>query len=392
MADTKISALTAAGALAGTEAVPIVQGGATVKTTVQTIANLAVTVAANTQVLFNDGGVLAGDTGLTFNKTTNVLTASGGFASDNGTLVSAMTDTWNNAGTVFSAIKMNVTDTASAALSRLFDLQIGGVPYFQVRKDKSAELFNAYTSDTNFESGGCWWSANVLYVGTKKGSGGGTARDVYIKTDARQWTFSDAAATFTAPGSIYCGAGYNGFLITNQGGIIGENADGIISLVNNAQNGFGRLAFGRADNANPALSPTTLTGGWALDVRGGADTNGQAAGVYTLTELLTIAAAATSTTTIQKPANSIIVGVSVRVTVALPITSTFTVGDSTLATRFSTAAVSKAVNSTDKGTKAGAYYNATAEGIIITPDTVPSDATGRVRVTIHYINVTPPTS
>lgn len=56
------------------------------------------------------------------------------------------------------------------------------------------------------------------------------------------------------------------------------------------------------------------------------------------------------------------------------------------------AAVSKAANSTDKGTKAGAYYNATAEGIVITPDTVPTDNTGRVRVTIHYLEVTPPAS
>ena len=121
-------------------------------------------------------------------------------------------------------------------------------------------------------------------------------------------------------------------------------------------------------------------------------TNGQACEIKTLTELLTIAAAATSTTTIQMPANSIILAVPVRVTTAVTCTSTFTVGDAGSATRFSTAAVSKAANSTDKGTAAGAYYNATARGIVITPDTTPSDATGRVRVTIYYIECTPPTS
>lgn len=121
--------------------------------------------------------------------------------------------------------------------------------------------------------------------------------------------------------------------------------------------------------------------------------NGQSVAIKHLTELLTIAAGVTSTTTIQKPADSIILGVSVRVTAAVTCTAGFTVGDSTNATRFNTAVlVSKAVNTTDKGTKAGAYYNATAEGIIITPDTVPSDATGRVRVTIHYLEVTAPTS
>ena len=43
-----------------------------------------------------------------------------------------MTDTWNDGGTVFTAIKMNVTDTASAAGSLLLDLQVGGSSLFSV--------------------------------------------------------------------------------------------------------------------------------------------------------------------------------------------------------------------------------------------------------------------
>jgi hypothetical protein len=35
-----------------------------------------------------------------------------------------LTDTWNAGGTSFNAIKMNVTDTASAAASRLLTLQV----------------------------------------------------------------------------------------------------------------------------------------------------------------------------------------------------------------------------------------------------------------------------
>ena len=53
MADTKISLLTSAGALAGTEPLPIVQGGVTKKTTVQDVANLKVavtTVTAGTNI------------------------------------------------------------------------------------------------------------------------------------------------------------------------------------------------------------------------------------------------------------------------------------------------------------------------------------------------------
>jgi hypothetical protein len=53
MADLKISALTSAGALAGTEPLPIVQGGSTKKTTAQDIANLKAT--PNLQQVTNVG-------------------------------------------------------------------------------------------------------------------------------------------------------------------------------------------------------------------------------------------------------------------------------------------------------------------------------------------------
>ena len=45
-----------------------------------------------------------------------------------------LTDTWNNVATTFTAIKMNATDTASAAGSLLIDLQVGGVSQFKVSK------------------------------------------------------------------------------------------------------------------------------------------------------------------------------------------------------------------------------------------------------------------
>ena len=46
-----------------------------------------------------------------------------------------LTDTWDDAGTTFSAIKMNVTNTASAAASKLVQCQIGGTDKFTVDKD-----------------------------------------------------------------------------------------------------------------------------------------------------------------------------------------------------------------------------------------------------------------
>jgi hypothetical protein len=52
-----------------------------------------------------------------------------------------LADTWNAAGTTFTAIKMNVTDTASAAGSLLMDLQVGGVSRFSVAKTGGSVVF-----------------------------------------------------------------------------------------------------------------------------------------------------------------------------------------------------------------------------------------------------------
>lgn len=121
--------------------------------------------------------------------------------------------------------------------------------------------------------------------------------------------------------------------------------------------------------------------------------NGQLCQIKSLTELTTIAAAATTTTTIQMPAGAIVLAVSVYVVTAIPTATTFTVGDAGSAARFNTGSnVAVAAGTANKGTKAGAYYNASAAGILITPSTSPGAATGTVRVTIHYIEVTAPTS
>jgi hypothetical protein len=68
MADKKISELTAAAALAGTEAVPIVQGGETVKTTAQDIADLAAATpgGSTTEIQFNNAGAFDGDPDFTW--------------------------------------------------------------------------------------------------------------------------------------------------------------------------------------------------------------------------------------------------------------------------------------------------------------------------------------
>ena len=84
--------------------------------------------------------------------------------------------TWNNAGTTFTGIKYNVTDTASAAGSLLMDLQVGGSSQFSIRKDAvlilpaTSTLAFSNTSNGTFGSQGVSFfysaglDANVLQV------------------------------------------------------------------------------------------------------------------------------------------------------------------------------------------------------------------------------------
>jgi hypothetical protein len=118
--------------------------------------------------------------------------------------------------------------------------------------------------------------------------------------------------------------------------------------------------------------------------------NGQQLGFDYLTELVTIAASVSSSSTIQIPAHAIALAVSTRVTVAIPTATTFSVGIDTFSTYYGTG-ISTASDTTSKGT--GPFYAPSVDKcIIITPNLTPVNNTGRVRLTIHYINITPPTS
>jgi hypothetical protein len=75
----------------------------------------------------------AGQT-ITAQANTSALTASYSVTGANTTPLLDLSGTWNTTG-VARGILLNVTDTASAATSRLLDLQVGGTSRFVVRKD-----------------------------------------------------------------------------------------------------------------------------------------------------------------------------------------------------------------------------------------------------------------
>ena len=75
------------------------------------------------------GGTMTG----TITSTIGTITAS--------TPVLSATQTWNNAAVTFSAMTLNVTDTASASASLLLDLQVAGSSKFKV--DKTGAIFGS---------------------------------------------------------------------------------------------------------------------------------------------------------------------------------------------------------------------------------------------------------
>lgn len=119
--------------------------------------------------------------------------------------------------------------------------------------------------------------------------------------------------------------------------------------------------------------------------------NGQARRERTLTELTTIAAAASTDTAIQIPADAQVIAVSVRVVTVIPTAATFSVGVAGATTRYGTG-LSVAAGTTNPGTDDGVRWYTAAAAIRITPNLAPAAATGQVRVTIHYVEITPPTS
>ena len=107
--------------------------------------------------------------------------------------------------------------------------------------------------------------------------------------------------------------------------------------------------------------------------------------------LTTIAVAAFTDTTIQIPANALAYAVSVRVTTVIPTATNFSVGVASAATRYGLL-LSTAADTTYAGTDDSMRFYSAATSIRLTPNFTPGDNSGRVRVTIYYLLVQPPSS
>lgn len=177
-----------------------------------------------------------------------------------------------------------------------------------------------------------------------------------------------------------------------QAQVLGTSADGAaaVGAQIGAENDFttdGARVVEFVDNSTTVKGYVDLNGDLGINMLD----NGQEVRFDSLTELTTIAAAATTDTVIQIPAHCLVYAVSVRVTTVIPTAADFDVGVVGATDRYGND-ILVAAGTTFVGTTDAMRYYAAATSIRITPDASPVNNSGRVRVTIHFIRLTAPTS
>jgi hypothetical protein len=182
----------------------------------QTVSGGSSPGGSDTQVQFNDGGsALGGDAGLTYNKTSKVLTNTGGQVVLTGGTVTTSTpvidatQTWNNGAVTFTGLKLNVTNTASATGSMLMDLQVGGSSILKVLKSGEVSIANVahFASQTGTTIGG---SQPVFRLGASSSTYAitrGDSRSTAFGLDCGQIKIaSDGYFGFNSGTDIYAGS------------------------------------------------------------------------------------------------------------------------------------------------------------------------------------------
>ena len=143
-----------------------------------------------------------------------------------------MTDTWNASGTTFAGLKLNITNTASAAASLIFDFQIGSASIFRLTKGATLKLLNATTSTglsvyntftdaSNYERGvfNFTTTSNVLTIGTQaQGSGSGRNLNLVVGSNVVM-VIGAHSGNFNCAGNEVCGYSDTFLDSTNKLGI-----------------------------------------------------------------------------------------------------------------------------------------------------------------------------
>lgn len=187
-----------------------------------------------------------------------------------------LSDTWNDAGVTFSAIKMNVTDTASAAASNLLDLQVAGASKASITKAGNATLAGTLASG----------AATVISGGTALTIRNAAADGVsLIQFNTNSWRLQGLSAA-----SVF-EIGDNVSTITITGTVTGLNW---------IKSSHPTAGIGYATGAGGAVTQlTSRTTGVTIDKASGAITLFSAAGTTAYTSFTVSSSAVEATDTIK---------------------------------------------------------------------------------------------
>ena len=150
---------------------------------------------------------------------------------------------------------------------------------------------------------------------------------------------------------------------------------------------------GGVDGAMAATGAVSGTTGTFTTSVGKSGVNGQKIEWKEATEVMTIAAAATTASTLEIPAGAIVMGVTCRVTTVIPTLTSFDLGLNGGDDDAFVSAASPAAGTTDKGNLTCPLLVASATKVLFTVNgSNPANNTGRLRISVFYIDITAPTS
>lgn len=350
----------------------------------------------------------SGETGITFANNTVTV---------NSPIISAG-QTWNAGGVTFKGILVDITNTASAAASKIFDLQIASATAFNVSIDGSVSCPGAGSSSERFGGGATAAGNGGLSVGRSSSASGTSSTAVG----------NGASATGASGGSNDSAFGYGAVVNGGSGGantalgatsslnnancvgstVVGYGASGIdanqvaVGAFANCGAFTGSIAIGRtaANTANNQLIFGSASVAPITQAIFNTGANGQTSEVSMLSENLVLSTSGTTTdTTMQLPAGAIILAVTARVTTTITTATDWSVGDPTTAARFISAQTTLTSGFTKVGlnqmqgsvsTDAAGPVQTTAASVRVTTTGTPG--AGAIRLTIHYYMPVAPTS
>lgn len=253
-------------------------------------------------------------TAQSFSLTDTVLAGSGSLAGS----VLNLAQTWNTTGAP-TALKLNVTNTASGASALLMDLQVGGVSQFKVDKAGigtfagALNLGGALTTSFNV-TGNSWLGSTLVRCGATSGFSWNGRSFMASPADGQITLFNNANTGFTrlnfgGTTSSFATIKLNGTLL--QFRLADDSADAPISSAQifNADNAI--TAVANAATVTRAFRNNVVTNNSAAGLTITLSTSGAAAGDMILVQILDFSAAAqtltfvnTENSTVSVPANT----------------------------------------------------------------------------------------